>query len=169
MSQLKNSLISRRRLLENTGVGLGLATGFISPLLLSACSEAPPPDSAALPDNLQQFMGVSQALTGKQQLNPVIGERLLALLDAQPGFIAGLAELAPLPKGDPDSWLATQQKTAQDIMSAWYLGKVGEGFDAQVVSYEKALMFDAVAGVLVIRSYCSGKPGYWAEKPAAAA
>jgi len=51
------------------------------------------------------------------------------------------------------------------VLSAWYLGKVGEGAHARVVSYENALMFDAVSDVLVIRSYCSNRPGYWAAKP----
>ena len=94
---------------------------------------------------------------------------LYRLLVKQPGFTAGLLQLQPLPQGSPGAWSAAQQKTASDVLSAWYLGKVGEGAEAQVVSYEKALMFDAVAGVLVIRSYCSGKPGYWAAQPAATA
>ena len=157
MSQSKSRVISRRRLLEYTGVGL--AAGIIGPLALNS-------SSAATTSNLQRFMEVSQALTGKQQLDEVIGQRLLQLLDSVPGFSAGLNQLLPLPKGDPGGWNAAQQKTASEVISAWYLGKVGQGTDARVVSYEKALMFEAVAGVLVIRSYCSGKPGYWAAQPA---
>ena len=160
MSQSKSRTISRRRLLENTGVGL--AAGLIGPLVLGA-------SSASAASDLQQFMDVSKALTGKQQLDKVVGQRLLQLLEAQPGFTAGLSGLTPVPKGDPAGWSAAQQKTASAVVSAWYLGKVGEGTDARVVSYEKALMFDAVAGVLVIRSYCSGKPGYWAAQPATTA
>ena len=160
MSESKSRKISRRRLLENTGVGL--AAGLIGPLVLGA-------SSASAASNLQQFMEVSKALTGKSQLDPVIGPRLFRLLEAQQGFTAGLKALLPLPTGDPASWSKAQQKTASEVVSAWYLGKVGEGAEAQVVSYEKALMFDAVAGVLVIRSYCSGKPGYWAAHPATTA
>lgn len=160
MSQSKSRVISRRCLLGYTGAGL--VAGIIGPLALNS-------SSASAASNLQRFMEVSRALTGKSQLDEVIGQRLLQLLDALPGFTAGWHELLPIPKGDPSGWSAAQQKIASEIISAWYLGKVGEGTDARVVSYEKALMFQAVTGVLVIRSYCSGKPGYWAAQPVATA
>jgi len=160
MAETTSRTISRRRLLENTG--LGLAAGLIGPLVLGA-------SSASAASDLQQFMEVSKALTGKQQLDKVVGQRLFQLLQAQPGFTAGLSGLTPMLKVGPAGWSAAQQKTASAVVSAWYLGKVGEGTDVRVVSYEKALMFDAVAGVLVIRSYCSGKPGYWAAQPATTA
>ena len=153
--------ISRRRLMKLTGVGL--AAGLLSPIALTAVAEiARAPDS-----NLETFMLVSRSLTGRKKLNPHIGQRLFQLLVKQPGFTAGLLQLQHLPQGSPEAWSTAQQKTATDVLSAWYLGKVGEGAEAQLVSYEKALMFDAVAEVLVIRSYCSGKPGYWAAQPAA--
>lgn len=153
--------ISRRRLLKVAGAGL--AAGLMGPVALTAVAA----NTQAPGSNLEEFMQVSLALTGKQQLNPQIGQRLYQLLATQPDFTGALAQLQPLPQGKPGQWSAAQQKTASDVLSAWYLGKVGEGAEAQVVSYEKALMFDAVAGVLVIRSYCSGKPGYWAAQPAA--
>lgn len=155
--------ISRRRLLKV--VGVGLSAGLMGPVAFRAVAESAQAPGA----NLQEFMQVSLALTGKRELNPQIGQRLYQLLATQPGFTIGLAQLQPLPQGKPENWSAAQRKTARDVLSAWYLGKVGEGAQALVVSYEKALMFDAVAGVLVIRSYCSGKPGYWATQPAAAA
>jgi hypothetical protein len=156
MSESNNREISRRCLLEKTGYGL--AAGLVGPLVLGASSAAGASDQ-------QRFMDVSKTLTGKPQLDTVIGQRLFQLLETQPGFIAGLNTLSPLPKGDPANWSKAQQETASAVLSAWYLGKVGAGLDAAVVSYEKALMFDAVAGALVIRSYCSGKPGYWAAEP----
>jgi len=155
--------ISRRRLLKLSGAGL--AAGLLGPVALTAVAE-----STRAPDSsLETFMRVSLSLTGRKKLNPQIGQRLYRLLAKQPGFTAGLLQLQPLPQGSPGAWSAAQQKTASDVLSAWYLGKVGEGAEAQVVSYEKALMFDAVAGVLVIRSYCSGRPGYWSAQPAATA
>ena len=155
--------ISRRRLLKLSSAGL--AAGLLGPVALTALAE-----STRAPDSsLETFMQVSLALTGKQQLNPKIGQRLYRLLATQPGFTVGLAQLQPLSQGKAGQWNAAQRKTARDVLSAWYLGKVGEGAQAQVVSYEKALMFDAVADVLVIRSYCSNRPGYWAEQPDAAA
>lgn len=151
--------ISRRRLLKV--IGTGLATGLVSPIAFKAFATETQNSSA----DLDRFMSASKALTEKQDLNPIIAQRLYHLLAKQPGFAAALADLQLQLSKAPEQWSASQQKTANEILSAWYLGKVGEGTQAQVVSYEKALMFDAVAGALVIRSYCSGRPGYWAARP----
>lgn len=54
-----------------------------------------------------------------------------------------------------------QQKTALQILEAWYLGVV----DGNVVTYEQALMYSVVSDTLVIRTYCPNQPGFWAEPP----
>lgn len=61
------------------------------------------------------------------------------------------------------------KKIAKTILSAWYLGVVTSGKQTKLIAYENALMFDSVSDVLVIRSYCSNRPGYWANKPLVAA
>jgi hypothetical protein len=116
--------------------------------------------------SLSAFMTISQALTGKALLDRAVGARLLSALQKNtPDLPRRLQQLAGallaasgLSKAlAPTSTLAL----ALRIMRAWYLGVV----DHAVVIYEQALMFAAVSDVLPIRSYCAGKPGFWAEKP----
>jgi fructose 5-dehydrogenase small subunit len=46
---------------------------------------------------------------------------------------------------------------------------VGDAPRVSVVAYERALMFDPVADVLTIPSYCRDVPFYWTQKPPGAA
>lgn len=157
---LRVSGVSRRRLLGFIGVGL------VSSLMMPVTLKAFAADGEASPADLDKFMRVSRALTGKRHLNPVIGQRLFgAILQRKPDVMTQLALLQTLPAGAPSGWGAPQQEIARLILQGWYLGQVGEGADIAVVTYEKALMFDAVSDVLVIRSYCTNRPGYWAAKP----
>lgn len=152
--------ISRRRLLGY--VGVGLVSSLMNPLSLDAFAAS----TQTSPQHFERFMLVSRALTGKRQLNTQVGLRLYqVLLGKIGGFDQKLALLQPLPGGEPQQWPPLQQQIARQILQGWYVGVMGEGTDAVVISYENALMFDAVSDVLVIRSYCPNKPGYWAAKP----
>jgi hypothetical protein len=51
------------------------------------------------------------------------------------------------------------------IVTAWYLGVVGEGEHARVVAFETALNAVAVADVLKPPTYCYGAYGSWTKKP----
>ncbi|MCY0386857.1 sugar dehydrogenase complex small subunit [Robbsia sp. Bb-Pol-6] len=109
---------------------------------------------------LDHFIAVSQALTGRTTLDRDVAARLLdAVGKAAPAFAGQLQQLAGgLVQGTLD---AQQEALALRILGGWYMGVV----DNQVVTYEQALMFDVVADVLVIRSYCPEKPGFWATPP----
>ncbi|MCH9691847.1 MAG: sorbitol dehydrogenase family protein [Gammaproteobacteria bacterium] len=161
-SLIEKKTISRRRSLRYIA---GFAACLLIPTGLKTSADSP---QKAEP-TLDQFMKVSLFLTGKKTLNPKIGQRLYQILTKKSGFSTGLLQLQSLTQSNPETWNIVQREAAIDILSAWYLGKVGQGATAQVVSYEKALMFDAVTGVLGIRSYCSGRPGYWSAKPVASA
>jgi Membrane bound FAD containing D-sorbitol dehydrogenase len=151
--------LSRRRWLQRA-LAL-IAAGSSAPMLLNAQgvqSSAP----------LATFMTLSQALTSKTVLDPAVGARLLETLQKNtPNFPQRMQQLAAaLLAGRPQALAAasapaTPQALALRIMQGWYLGVV----DNTVVSYEQALMFEAVSDTLPIRSYCFGRPGFWAEKP----
>ncbi|CFQ30979.1 sugar dehydrogenase complex small subunit [Yersinia bercovieri] len=152
--------ISRRRLLGY--IGVGLVSSLMTPLPLDAFAAS----TQTSPQNLEKFMLVSRALTGKRQLNGQIGQRIYQILLGKiGGFDQKLALLQLLPAGEPAQWPPLQQQIARQILQGWYIGVIGEGADAAVISFENALMFDAVSDVLVIRSYCPNRPGYWAAKP----
>jgi len=105
-------------------------------------------------------MMLSQALTGKPELDRAVGVRLLAALQkSTPTLSQDLPTLvSSLPSGTLD---AASKTLALKILEAWYLGIV----DHVVVTYEQALMFSVVADTLIIRSYCPNQPGFWASKP----
>ncbi|MGI4985650.1 MAG: sugar dehydrogenase complex small subunit [Janthinobacterium lividum] len=109
---------------------------------------------------LEHFIAVSQALTARTTLDSGVAARMLdAVGKAAPAFPEQLRQLAAaLVRGTLD---ARQEALALRILGGWYMGVV----DNQVVTYEQALMFDIVADVLVIRSYCPEKPGFWATPP----
>jgi hypothetical protein len=58
--------------------------------------------------------------------------------------------------GDP-----THRATALALLGAFYLGFVGNGDAAQLISYEASLMFASTQDVTPIPSYARGGPGYW--------
>lgn len=117
--------------------------------------------------NLDTFMKVSTTLTGKSDLNPITSERIFRAMGGHSRkYLEPLERLAGKLGQPPSTWADADRSTAADIMRAWYLGKVGDGPGAEVVSYEHSLMYDAVSGALEPRTFCASQPGYWAEKPA---
>jgi fructose 5-dehydrogenase small subunit len=116
-------------------------------------------------------------LTGRAGFDPLLAQRVhAALARRDAGFAAKIAAL--------DAWIATHGGTPTDVivetldgtrpelahtvravMRAWYLGVVGEPPHAEVVAYERALMFDPVGDMLTVPSYCRGEPADWAMKP----
>lgn len=113
--------VSRRRLLGY--IGVGLVSSLMSPLSLDAFAAS----TQTSPQNLERFMLVSRALTGKRQLNGQIGQRIYqVLLGKIGGFDQKLALLQPLPAGEPAQWPPLQQQIARQILQGWYIGVIGE-------------------------------------------
>lgn len=147
--------LERRRWLQRALVLIAAGSGA-SMLLQAQGVESSAP--------LATFMTLSQALTSKVVLDPAVGARLFdALQKNTPDFPQRMQQLAAalLAGWSQVSAATAQQALALRIMQGWYLGVV----DNTVVIYEQALMFEAVSDTLPIRSYCFGKPGFWAEKP----
>jgi hypothetical protein len=53
------------------------------------------------------------------------------------------------------------RETAGKLVAALYLGVVGDGDAATLVSYEAALMFAPTQDLTPIPSYAIGGPAYW--------
>lgn len=145
-----------------TAAAAGSATlrAFARASSAASVSPAASPDAAVSGDLLDHFIAVSQALTARTTLDRGVAARMLdAVGKAAPAFPEQLRQLAAaLVRGTLD---ARQEALALRILGGWYMGVV----DNRVVTYEQALMFDVVADVLVIRSYCPEKPGFWATPP----
>ena len=162
---LMGHALPRRALLRATvGVG-GLVTlsCFISPS-----------SAAAADDEAQRFTLLSEFLTG-YKLDPVLGARYLAALAkrnktfssdisalqhvVQQSGVADMDAFLALKLADPD-----MMKTATKIVSAWYLGVVGEPEDAELITYREALMYRPTKDILPIPTYGPG-PNAWGPKP----
>ena len=157
--------LHRRDLLRATVAVAGLAT-------FSAIS-APLPASAA-DDDAQSFTRLSEFLTGRD-LDPVLAGRFLAALSKRSATWS--AEVAALQQAinqsgakDMDGFLAAKpsdanvMKTASKIVSAWYLGVVGDPENAELITYEQSLMYRPTKGILPIPTYGPG-PNAWGPKP----
>jgi len=152
---------------------LMLASGIIISVPVTG-SLATPADSE------NRFHWVSQALTGRQQLDPAISQRLYALLTRQnplfPQRLAQLAErLSRVEARPPEALLAALSEedvdTALAIITPWYLGYTGNPAttratdDAQFVSFLSALMYEPTADITPRPSYSQRGSDYWQAVP----
>lgn len=153
--------LSRRRLLAVACASAAVGGMLLSPAGRSWAALTPQAEA-----ELSSFITLSQRLTGRSNLDPRIGQRLFeALAQRDTALKQSLAELQTRLGDVPASWSERQQWLARQILGGWYLGMIGDDENARVVTYENALMFKAVDDVLVIRSYCPNKPGFWAAQP----
>ncbi|TGT71974.1 MULTISPECIES: sugar dehydrogenase complex small subunit [unclassified Mesorhizobium] len=122
------------------------------------------------------FLALSAILAGRQSLDSAQALRLYkALVADDPGFPAAakaLLDTIEQRKIDP----MQLQKTLDDegsslklvpwrIVTAWYMGIVGDGAKARSLAFETALNAQAVADVLKPPTYAYGAYGSWANKP----
>lgn len=156
--------LSRRNLLRGS-VALGLL-GLASGMLPWQTA------MAAAADN--DFIALSQFLVSRP-VNPVLATRYYAALSKRaPNFAANVSALKQLiaehafkhvdeylALANPD---ASLKATATSIVSAWYLGIVGEPATAELVAYSEAMMYQPTHGILIIPTY-GGGPASWGPKP----
>ncbi|SDI26176.1 sugar dehydrogenase complex small subunit [Pseudomonas panipatensis] len=153
--------LSRRRLLAVACAGAALGGLLLSPAGQAWAALTPQAEA-----ELAIFMTLSQRLTGRSNLDPRIGQRLYqALAQRDSALGQSLGELQAHLGDAPQRWSERQQWLARQILSGWYLGKIGEGDQPAVVAYETALMFKAVDDVLLPRSYCVSAPALWSAQP----
>lgn len=165
--QSASLLLSRRSLLRGS-VTLGV-TAMISGLM-------PWQSVMAAAQSDADFIALSQFLVSRP-VNPVLAARYYAALEKRaPNFFTNVIALKQL-IGERvfkhvDEYLAltdadpSLKATATSIISAWYLGVVGEPADAQMISYSEAMMYQPTHGILIIPTY-GGGPNSWGPKPAA--
>lgn len=157
-------MLTRRLLL------FGLVSSFTASMIPWALAqEATDADNGA-------FLALSAILVGRQSLDTAQAERLYAALVADdPGFPAAATALLgtieerridpmQLQKllDDENSPLATVPRR---IVTAWYLGIVGDGAGARALAFETALNAQVVADVLKPPTYAYGPYGSWARQP----
>ncbi|MFC6281836.1 MULTISPECIES: sugar dehydrogenase complex small subunit [Polaromonas] len=122
------------------------------------------------------FVAVSSLLAGRQALDTVLATRLYDALTADdPGFPAATKALLTLineRKIDPlqlqqllDSEKSPLAALPRKIVTAWYMGIVGNGDKARCLAYEHALNAGVVEDVLKPPTYSYGVYASWEKKP----
>lgn len=156
--------LSRRNLLRGS-VTLGLA------VLIGAAMPWQSVMAGAVAD--EDFVALSQFLVSRQ-VSPVLAARYYKALDKRaPNFSTNVLALKQLIADQGykhvDEYLAqasdaSLKATATSIISAWYLGIVGEPVDAELIAYSQAMMYQPTHGILIIPTY-GGGPASWGPKP----
>ncbi|GBR66981.1 membrane bound FAD containing D-sorbitol dehydrogenase [Gluconobacter kanchanaburiensis NBRC 103587] len=124
--------------------------------------------------DVTDFLILSEFLTGRKTLSVTLARRYyLGLQDQFPDLAVRIANLSREIHASGvqtmDDYLShgpspEARNTATTIVSAWYLGVIGQNPKKQMIAYSDALMFQAVAGALVVPSYGAG-PLAWGNRP----
>ncbi|OWQ47476.1 hypothetical protein CDL60_08585 [Roseateles noduli] len=183
-SQALGRSLSRRSLLEmaslaGTALALGGAgllaarEGLAATAAGAASAAGAAPAAAALP--AADFLRLSIFLTGGQPLDATLAGRYqVALAKRDPQFGDSARALLGLMATSKAATVEAllEQPALQDtlralttrIVSAWYLGIVGQDADAELISYAEALMYRPTRDVLVVPTYGAG-PDSWGDQP----
>jgi hypothetical protein len=155
---------TRRRFVRDGTWAAGL---FVT----AACAQASAPSAAATAST--DRVALCRFLCGWPSLDPRLVARAFTALTAADRDFAARAEALRLAittagirdvQGFRDSTLfgdRAHRETALALLGAFYLGIVGNGDAAQLISYEGSLMFASTQDVTPIPSYACGGPGYW--------
>lgn len=170
------SLLSRRQLLFG-GLVATVTVSFVPGVLKKA--------SAALVTDTEpvNFDEVSRMLVGKHDLNRgVVSQAWIALTTKMADFEDRYWALNVALQKTAERSIETLKKseifadaghrrTIIDIISAFYLGRVGdinsssELNKAIPITYSQALMWSPTIDVTVLPTYARGGPGYWRATP----
>lgn len=163
---------SRRRVLKLVGVvTLASAAGQLLPVSSLQAAQQDP-----LQSELKDFTQVSLWLSAETELNPTVAQALLvAFKQTDKEFSRHLSQLKALLQSQPqllqqDHLVFGQgnegsEKLAHAILTSWYSGVVGNGFDAVYVTYINNLANQLVSDKLIPPSFSYGPIGSWAQKP----
>lgn len=154
----------RRRLLAT------LLSAYTTSLIPWAAAQAVADDSHGA------FLAISAILAGRQSLDSALAKRLYdALVAYDPGFPTAASALLTLineQKIDPiqlqkrlDAEHSALAPLPRMIVTAWFMGIVGEGDRARCIAYENALNAVIVEDVLTPPTYAYGVYGSWSKKP----
>ena len=137
---------------------VALAASGVAPLSLA---------QDALP--AAQFGALSQALAGYAFADDRAARAMLSALSAAVGP-ANLTRLARLASSTPASQLGPALKTAkldataETVVAALYSGTVNTPRGPRVISYDQALVWQALAWTKP-NAFCGGETNYWSSAP----
>lgn len=162
---------SRRTFLA---VAAGTAIAALASTPMSWLPRAQAADSAAGVASAA-FLRVSMFVTGQYDLDQQTSSRFFAALSRRDAAFAAkidalLAHVDQAKFDNMDAFLAATPAdaallaTATSVVSAWYLGIVGDAADAELITYADALMYRPTRGILAVPTYGPG-PLAWGARP----
>lgn len=166
----EQALARRSFLLGGLGGGCALFLGSLPFHVRPLLAQSPPAlHVGGLP--FQAFMDLSTRVTGHEDLDPELGERLFrAFWEA--GHVPGLRALydAIASSGGSAEDLAAaasaRDAAAKTLLRGWYVGLVRQPDGSnRLIDYEEVLMGAVLADFIALRSFCGGEPHFWAEPP----
>jgi hypothetical protein len=122
------------------------------------------------------FLALSAILAGRQSLDQALAKRLYAALVADdagfPAAAKALLDTIEQRKIDPmnlqkilDDEKSPLGALPRRVVTAWYMGIVGDGAKARCLAFETALNAQTVADVLKPPTYAYGAYGSWVRRP----
>lgn len=141
--------------------------GMIALHALALARTAPgqtPLPSRTGPIGAEDFMALSQRLTGHDDLSPTLGARILDVL-TETGRAGALQSLYGTASGASGDAPEGQGEIVQMLLQGWYLGRIEIDGQTHLTGYEQTLMGRITADILPLRSYCGGTMGFWALPP----
>lgn len=126
--------LSRRRFIYAGGILL--STALLPPMAIGQSH------SPAVEQYLDEFLQLSQTLTGYENLNRELGAR----------YLAAFIELFP----DEATQFSSHKSLQKKILHSWFTGTVGpnDAGQVRVVAYKNAFMYRPTADGLPTPSYC---------------
>jgi hypothetical protein len=128
-----------------------------------APAQAPLPSRTG-PLGAEDFMALSQRMTGHDALSPTLGTRILDVL-TETGQSGALQALYATASGASGAAAEDQGEIVRLLLQGWYLGRIEIDERTHLTGYEQTLMGRVTAEFLPLRSYCGGTMGFWALPP----
>lgn len=127
-------------------------------------------------DDHGAFLALSAILAGRKSLDSELAARFYQALQAEdanfPKACSSLLELINSQAINPlelqkalDASNSALARLPKKIVTAWFMGIVGDGDSARCLAYENALNAVIVSDVLKPPSYAYGNYGSWEKKP----
>jgi hypothetical protein len=147
--------VTRREMLQ--GLAALAASGWLPPALAQAAMPA------------AQFSALSTAFAGNSYADPKVASAMLRALTQAVGRDK-LARLAKIASSTPPAQLAAAIASAglgaqaETVVAALFSGIVDTPGGPQVISYDQALVWQALAWTKP-NAFCGGQTNYWASAP----
>lgn len=150
-----------------------------SSVIRSSLAETLSPTHVTVADNLDEFIKLTELITGTTSIDRETARNILACFQAEPWGKEHLGQIAKkllpryatelLPDSrnqllDPLRFESGERWFMGHFLTTWFTGIYYHQV-SRVVTYEHALMFETLSDVRPSPGLCAGEFGFWAKPP----